>query len=252
MNKFYRQIRQTLFMEKNPGQYLKYAIGEIVLVVIGILIALSINNWNQQRIENNKSVELLKGITKDLRTDIANHDRMSIHYENRIAFFDRHMVKTDFSSTSIDTILALFDGSTGFFNVTDQSYQKVKNLGISMISQNDSLTDRINIYYTLSKETTELMGDYDFQQTEEENDFWMKEQITVEHNFGLAEQIPLLQDRSEQRMNALELISSPQGRNYLKMEYLRKKMILSYQQRARAQAQELLDDIEEYLKANLS
>jgi hypothetical protein len=49
MIKFFRKIRQNLLMENKTGKYFKYAIGEIVLVVIGILIALSINNWNENR-----------------------------------------------------------------------------------------------------------------------------------------------------------------------------------------------------------
>lgn len=46
MIKFFQKIRQNSLMENKTGKYLKYAIGEIVLVVIGILIALQINNWN--------------------------------------------------------------------------------------------------------------------------------------------------------------------------------------------------------------
>ena len=49
MIKFFRKIRQNLLMENKTGKYFKYAIGEIVLVVIGILLALQINNWNQER-----------------------------------------------------------------------------------------------------------------------------------------------------------------------------------------------------------
>jgi len=49
MIKFFRKIRYQLLGEGKTGKYLKYAIGEIVLVVIGILIALSINNWNEGR-----------------------------------------------------------------------------------------------------------------------------------------------------------------------------------------------------------
>lgn len=49
MIKFFRQIRQSLIMENKTSKYLKYAIGEIILVVIGILIALSLNNWNEKR-----------------------------------------------------------------------------------------------------------------------------------------------------------------------------------------------------------
>ena len=49
MIKFFRKIRQDLLRDNKIGDYLKYAVGEIVLVVIGILIALSINNWNESR-----------------------------------------------------------------------------------------------------------------------------------------------------------------------------------------------------------
>src|SRR6056297_3227687 len=49
MIKFFRKIRQTLLSDGKTGKYFKYAIGEIILVVIGILIALQINNWNEER-----------------------------------------------------------------------------------------------------------------------------------------------------------------------------------------------------------
>ena len=49
MIKFFRKIRQNLLSEGKTGKYFKYAIGEIILVVIGILIALQINNWNENR-----------------------------------------------------------------------------------------------------------------------------------------------------------------------------------------------------------
>jgi hypothetical protein len=63
MIKFFRRIRQNLLSEGKTGKYLKYAIGEIVLVVIGILIALQINDWNENRkdrIEEQKILNLLK------------------------------------------------------------------------------------------------------------------------------------------------------------------------------------------------
>ncbi|WP_298762031.1 DUF6090 family protein [uncultured Psychroserpens sp.] len=69
MIKFFRKIRQNLLSEGKTGKYFKYAIGEIILVVIGILIALSINNWNEQnktdRIEN----AFLKRLIVDLKKD---------------------------------------------------------------------------------------------------------------------------------------------------------------------------------------
>ncbi|MGB4840449.1 MAG: DUF6090 family protein, partial [Saprospiraceae bacterium] len=52
MIKLFRNIRQAMIKESKVSKYLQYAIGEIVLVVIGILIALQINTWNQNRINN--------------------------------------------------------------------------------------------------------------------------------------------------------------------------------------------------------
>ncbi len=66
MIKFFRTIRKSLIMETGKtGRYFKYAIGEIVLVVIGILIALSINNWNENRITSNKETTILTNIHKE-------------------------------------------------------------------------------------------------------------------------------------------------------------------------------------------
>ncbi|WP_204346699.1 DUF6090 family protein [Psychroserpens algicola] len=62
MIKFFRKIRQNLLSEGKTGKYFKYAIGEIVLVVIGILIALQINNWNQERIQKLEEQTIVKNI----------------------------------------------------------------------------------------------------------------------------------------------------------------------------------------------
>jgi hypothetical protein len=62
MIKFFRKIRQKMLTENKFSKYLIYAIGEILLVVIGILIALSINNWNQERIQKLEEQSIVKNI----------------------------------------------------------------------------------------------------------------------------------------------------------------------------------------------
>jgi hypothetical protein len=71
MLKFFRKIRKNLLAEGKTAKYLTYAVGEIVLVVIGILIALSINNWNENRKDHIMSVQFLKGISDDLKKDVV-------------------------------------------------------------------------------------------------------------------------------------------------------------------------------------
>lgn len=71
MIKFFRKIRQNLLWEGKTGKYLKYAIGEIVLVVIGILIALQINNWNETRKQHIAEREFITSVKNDLKQDNA-------------------------------------------------------------------------------------------------------------------------------------------------------------------------------------
>ena len=69
MIKLFRKIRQKMLTENKFSKYLLYAVGEIILVVIGILIALSINNWNENRKESNLELEILS----DLYNNISNN-----------------------------------------------------------------------------------------------------------------------------------------------------------------------------------
>ena len=65
------------------GKYFKYAIGEIILVVIGILIALQINNLNEKRINENKMVSILKEVQNDLKEDIIKSKELFVYYKWR-------------------------------------------------------------------------------------------------------------------------------------------------------------------------
>jgi len=67
MIKFFRKIRQNLLLENKTSKYFSYAIGEIVLVVIGILIALSINNWNEERKAAIQEEIVLKSLYNNLK-----------------------------------------------------------------------------------------------------------------------------------------------------------------------------------------
>ena len=70
MIKFFRKIRQNLLMENKTGKYLKYAFGEIILVVIGILIALQINNVNEISKQKQQVKKYEQNIVSELRNDL--------------------------------------------------------------------------------------------------------------------------------------------------------------------------------------
>lgn len=72
MAKLFRHIREKLVRENRFTRYIVYAIGEIILVVIGILIALQINNWNEDRKEKIKEIKLLSALQEDFQTNQKN------------------------------------------------------------------------------------------------------------------------------------------------------------------------------------
>jgi len=78
MIQFFRKIRQNQIMENKTGKYFKYAIGEIVLVVIGILIALQINNWNENNNLNTLKQEYYHQLLVDLKKDVESIDEFFI------------------------------------------------------------------------------------------------------------------------------------------------------------------------------
>ena len=82
-------------MKNQKGKYLKYAIGEIVLVVIGILIALQINNWNDERIQKTNQLQLSKRLFDETNRNIAN--------------FNLEKITALKTKSSIRTILHLID-----------------------------------------------------------------------------------------------------------------------------------------------
>jgi hypothetical protein len=84
MIKFFRIIRKNLLNEGKTTKYLKYAIGEIVLVVIGILIALQINNWNEERKDKILQMNYSQQLSDNLEKDIV-HLKESIELNK---FFD--------------------------------------------------------------------------------------------------------------------------------------------------------------------
>lgn len=107
MIKFFRRIRQRLLSESKFRKYLIYAIGEIILVVIGILIALQVSNWNQQREAGEKEQLLLEALhnefleNKDqLERVIRVHEQAKASTQSVISLFPIDPVTIDLDSLS--------------------------------------------------------------------------------------------------------------------------------------------------------
>jgi hypothetical protein len=71
MINFFRQIRRSLINQNQMGKYFKYAIGEILLVMIGILLALQVNNWNEERKQSKLETVLLKQLQTEFNSNLS-------------------------------------------------------------------------------------------------------------------------------------------------------------------------------------
>lgn len=69
MMSIFKQKREGLVKNNNTSKYIKYAIGEIALVKIGILLAMQINNWNENRKQQKEFNNILSTIHQDLKRD---------------------------------------------------------------------------------------------------------------------------------------------------------------------------------------
>ncbi len=108
MIKFFRKIRQNSIKDNKITNYLKYAVGEIVLVVIGILIALSINNWNEQR-KNQDDVHLsLFQILNDLKQEELFLQENHLSVKKSIDYLS-NVSKGNYNAVYLDSLLIHLD-----------------------------------------------------------------------------------------------------------------------------------------------
>ncbi|WP_282136187.1 DUF6090 family protein [Seonamhaeicola maritimus] len=167
MIKFFRKIRQELLNQGKTIKYFKYAIGEIILVVIGILIALQINNWNEIKIENTLEIKLLKEISDNLNEDII---QLNLNIEKTSRFkgsFERvlnHLEnKTQISESLKSDYSKIFGIGFGTFDSNDTGFESLKSIGINSI-KNDKIRKEITLIYgvkynSITNDISYYMGD---------------------------------------------------------------------------------------------
>ncbi|WCO03571.1 DUF6090 family protein [Psychroserpens ponticola] len=156
MIKFFRKIRQNLLMENKTGKYFKYAIGEIILVVIGILIALSINNWNEDRKAKTYEEQVYTQIYKDIKADSLNLSLVIKYYKQKDTLMNR-ILYDSVPSIEYETIndenqytfpygIRLITNHDNISN-TKKGYQLFKTFN-TMDIDSDSLSFSIEDYYS--------------------------------------------------------------------------------------------------------
>lgn len=163
MIKFFRKIRQQLLTENKFSKYVIYAIGEIVLVVIGILIALQLNTWKENNTNRQVETTYLKGILNNLDQDI---NSLKLLLENGNEQVESYaMLLRAFTNSSNDiyskTFLRAISKSQSSYIYLGHSivFEDMKSSGKINFIKSDALRFEILEYYNFSSETEKKQSD---------------------------------------------------------------------------------------------
>jgi hypothetical protein len=147
MLKFLRRIRQNLISQGKFSKYLLYALGEILLVVIGILIALQINNWNEEKKQEAQEIKLLR----QLKEDLTENNKALNELRERITINStamdtvvRRLRERDYEN-SFDINATLIHRKT-YFNYANSGYKLIGN-GLATLISNDSILKGVLLLY---------------------------------------------------------------------------------------------------------
>ena len=144
MIKFFRKIRQDLLSKGKTGKYLKYAIGEIILVVIGILLALQINTWNENRIDSKRLNLYTQSLLNDLELDKKRLIECMVFDSTKVSIIDRLSDPVqdfieDLSDRGILTIKSI--------KVNNATFKTMSSNNDLELYQNIDLQNSISKYY---------------------------------------------------------------------------------------------------------
>lgn len=159
MIKFFRHIRKALLAENKFSKYLIYAMGEIILVVVGILIALQVNNLNQKSQLRDLEKKILEELLVDLsiaKADIENDIRVNKRWLKRTELLKSHLHNKKAYHDSIEEFMSEAAAMTQFSPRTS-GYQNLKSEGVSLI-RNDSLRKEISNLFEITFPSAVIEG----------------------------------------------------------------------------------------------
>ena len=137
MIKFFRHIRRSLINENKMGKYFKYAIGEILLVVIGILIALQINNWNEHRKSLTQERKYVSQLLEDAIADSTFYASRQSSLENQLESYD---------------LLMRYCATPNLENKTDKAIYEERAFPFGSVASESNIMSNIGDYSKINNE----------------------------------------------------------------------------------------------------
>jgi hypothetical protein len=164
--RLFRWGRREQLASQKSNHYLRYAFGELVLVVLGILIALQINNWNENRIEQKQITEYAHALIKDLERDLAMAEVIEAEINLLLEKIDTLALyvkeKPVEQMRNLDLFYLMHKPFYRPFSWNRTALEQIKNSGALRQMRNQQLAESISEYEAL---TYHLDGDFDFDRT---------------------------------------------------------------------------------------
>ncbi len=157
---FFRRLRLLLLRSNKFTQYLGYAIGEIVLVMLGILIALQLNNWNQERQRAKEEVTILQSLLLDLESAREQSARNIAGEEYDISTYMAALGLTHGDTLPLSDTLAyriLWDNTLE--RPVINTYTELKNSGRFGLIENEQIRARFTLIEESQENLARLIGD---------------------------------------------------------------------------------------------
>jgi hypothetical protein len=245
---------------KRIPKYIAYAAGEIILVVIGILIALQLNTQKEDRQQRDLGYKYLTEMRTEVENDLLNLDIRIRRLERNLQNHEAALSTKNMATLPLDSVAMILRTENLDFKISELTFTRMKNLGLTSLTNNDALNTQISTYYNYWVVYLKLSMDYVFQELRKYLDYMAYQQDAVDLNFLVFSdntvEFPALYPGSledfenEARIKSIEFITSTRGRMLVLMDLSNKRYSLRVLKRFKTRTQDLLESIYKELKSN--
>ena len=249
MIKFFRKIRKSLVTENKFTKYLIYAIGEIILVVIGILIALQINNWNTDKVNRKKSFAVIGSINEDIMRDTALINKYIVSAKEEVAHIEKIEKRITKDDINLDSIIHIAKYEFSYFWTSQPQYSR--NTYESIIASGyienipESLRLVLKSYYDNQEYRVDIINKLNDQYRIRFDDFSQHYSVKIKR-IGQERQYTKLENVSWQNVSAKHLF--PRFNTLTNAKGILWKSQLSILRRTFNESEEVMKEIDLYLE----
>ena len=252
MIKFFRKIRQSLLSENRFSKYLLYAIGEIILVVIGILIALQINNWNEKRKQTELGYQYLTEMRYEVQADVSMINVYISRLKKSIENHKAALNTKDINTLPLDSLYMLVIPENLDFKVSELTHNKMNYLGISKLSNNDHLNTMITNYYNKQVVGLKITLAFLLKELKKYTDYFAYQQDYFDWN-SINKYPSLINKTKEEhyslnKQGLIKFATSVRGRNLIVYDLENKQYALTVLENFQAATVSLLNSVYDELK----